>query len=176
LGEPFNHEPLDRDVNGNGFFDPADGDIFSEHDLNNNGRWDPGEPLAIDVNGNGFFDPGDVFDTNDLDGNGVWSPTGEVFTDQGNGVRDPSEPFDDFVGFDGIPDNGDFGEGNGQYDGPEPLVCDVNGNGLLDPGDVFDPATGTLLLVDPDPSDNCFAGNSFDVDFPPGIVGLFPCL
>ena len=32
-----------------------------------------------------------------------------------------------------------------------------------------------LLLVDPDPTDNCFEKNKFDVDFPPGIVDLFPC-
>ena len=41
--------------------------------------------------------------------------------------------------------------------------------------DVFDPSTGMLLLSDPDPSNNCFANNTFDDDFPPGIVALFPC-
>ena len=46
--------------------------------------------------------------------------------------------------------------------------------------DVFDPGPitgipGTLLLVDPDPTDNCFEKNKFDVDFPAGIVDLFPC-
>jgi hypothetical protein len=29
-----------------------------------------------------------------------------------------------------------------------------------------------LLIPDPDP---CFSEDAFDVDFPPGIVGLFPC-
>lgn len=41
--------------------------------------------------------------------------------------------------------------------------------------DVIDPVSGTLLLPDPDPSDNCFANNTFDVDFPPGVVAAFPC-
>jgi hypothetical protein len=35
--------------------------------------------------------------------------------------------------------------------------------------------SGALLLVDPDPSDNCFDMNAFDVDFPPGVVDAFPC-
>lgn len=58
---------------------------------------------------------------------------------------------------------------------PDVLRAFASGDIVFLP-DVFDPTTGTLLLTDPDPSDNCFAGNSFDVDFPPGIVGLFPCL
>jgi parallel beta-helix repeat protein len=41
--------------------------------------------------------------------------------------------------------------------------------------DVVDPATGILLLPDPDPTDNCFADNEFGSDFPPGIVSAFPC-
>ena len=58
LGDRFNAlEPLHRDTNGDQFFDPAAGDIFSVNDFNNNGQWDEGEDLAIDVNGNGFFDP-----------------------------------------------------------------------------------------------------------------------
>lgn len=39
--------------------------------------------------------------------------------------------------------------------------------------DVVDPASGALLLPDPDPTDNCFAGPSSD--FPPGVTALFPC-
>ena len=41
--------------------------------------------------------------------------------------------------------------------------------------DVFDPTSGTFIVSDPDPSDNCFQDNVFNTDFPPGIVGLFPC-
>jgi hypothetical protein len=44
------------------------------------------------------------------------------------------------------------------------------------PPDVFDTTTGTLLLADPDLTDNCFTGNTFDIEFPPGIVGAFECL
>ena len=41
--------------------------------------------------------------------------------------------------------------------------------------DVVDPFSGDIILMDPDPSDNCFAKNNFDIDFPPGVVSLFPC-
>jgi parallel beta-helix repeat protein len=34
---------------------------------------------------------------------------------------------------------------------------------------------GVPLVPDPDPSDNCFADNVFETDFPPGITSLFPC-
>jgi parallel beta-helix repeat protein len=57
---------------------------------------------------------------------------------------------------------------------PDVLRAFASGDIVFLP-DVFDTGTGMLLITDPDPSDNCFAGNSFDVDFPPGIVGLFPC-
>ena len=58
---------------------------------------------------------------------------------------------------------------------PDPLRAFASGDIIFVP-DGVDPTTGMLLLSDPDPSDNCFAGNTFGTDFPPGIVSLFPCL
>ena len=34
---------------------------------------------------------------------------------------------------------------------------------------------GVVLIPDPDPSDNCFAGNLFGTDFPAGVTAAFPC-
>ncbi len=79
------------------------------------------------------------------------------------------EPFvDNLV----VEDNTFLGNGTD----PDALRAFTPGADIIFLPDVFDTTTGMLLLVDPDPSDNCFAGNTFDVDFPPGIVGLFPCL
>ena len=48
----------------------------------------------------------------------------------------PPETYDDF-GLDGVEDNGDQGDQNGQYDIGEPFN-DFNGNGVYDPdGDLF---------------------------------------
>jgi parallel beta-helix repeat protein len=78
------------------------------------------------------------------------------------------EPFvDDLV----VVDNTIVGNGHN----PDPLRTFTPGADIIFLPDVFDPMTGMLLLTDPDPSDNCFEGNTFDVDFPPGVVGLFPC-
>jgi parallel beta-helix repeat protein len=78
------------------------------------------------------------------------------------------EPFvDDLV----VADNTLVGNGSN----PDPLRAFTPGADIIFLPDVFDPVTGMLLLVDPDPSDNCFDGNTFDVDFPPGVVGAFPC-
>ena len=63
--------------------------------------------------------------------------------------------------------------GNGSN--PDPLRAFTPGADIIFLHDVFNPQTGMLLLVDPDPSDNCFANNTYDVDFPPGIVDAFPC-
>jgi parallel beta-helix repeat protein len=63
--------------------------------------------------------------------------------------------------------------GNGSN--PDPLRTFTPGADIIFLPDVFDLTTGMLLIVDPDPSDNCFAGNTFDTDFPPGVTGLFPC-
>jgi hypothetical protein len=67
---------------------------------------------------------------------------------------------------------------NGAY--PDPLRTFTPRADIVFLPDVFGPGPitgnpGTLLLVDPDPTDNCFEKNKFDVVFPPGIVGLFPC-
>ena len=69
-------------------------------------------------------------------------------------------------------------KGNGAN--PDTLRSFVPGADIVFLPDVFDPGPitgtpGTLLIVDPDPSDNCFEKNKFDVDFPPGIVAAFPC-
>jgi parallel beta-helix repeat protein len=58
---------------------------------------------------------------------------------------------------------------------PDPLRTFTPGADIIFLPDVFDTSNGMLLLEDPDPSDNCFANNTFDVDFPPGIVDMFPC-
>ena len=53
----------------------------------------------------------------------------------GDGEWDDAEDFDDY-GLDGIPDTGDYGEGNGQYDLGEPYT-DANGNGQWDPAEQY---------------------------------------
>ena len=57
---------------------------------------------------------------------------------------------------------------------PDPLAF-AAGDIVFVP-DVVNPFTGMVILNDPDPTDNCFANNAFEFDFPPGIVDLFPCL
>ena len=47
---------------------------------------------------------------------------------------------------------------------PDP-VSFVPGADIAFAADVVDPNTGTLLLPDPDPTDNCFANNIFDTEF-----------
>lgn len=69
-------------------------------------------------------------------------------------------------------------QGNGAN--PDPLRTFTPGADIIFLPDVFDPGPitgmpGALLLVDPDPTDNCFDKNAFDVDFPPGVVSAFPC-
>ena len=51
----------------------------------------------------------------------------------------------------------------------------TSGNPLVFPPDVFDTTTGMLLITDPDPSDDCFAGTTFDVDFPWRFAAMFLC-
>ena len=41
--------------------------------------------------------------------------------------------------------------------------------------DVLDLETGYLLETDPDPADNCFAGNHIDSDVPVGTASRFAC-
>lgn len=57
---------------------------------------------------------------------------------------------------------------------PDPLWFTPGADIVFVP-DVVDLSSGTVLLPDQDPSDNCFADNIFETDFPPGIVDLFPC-
>jgi parallel beta-helix repeat protein len=58
---------------------------------------------------------------------------------------------------------------------PDPLRLFTPPADIIFLPDVFNPATGELLLEDPEPFDNCFAENRFETDFPAGIVGSFPC-
>lgn len=58
---------------------------------------------------------------------------------------------------------------------PDPVRALAPGADIVFIPDVIDPETGTTLLVDPDPGDNCFTRNRFDSDFPLGTVGFFPC-
>ena len=107
-----------------------------------------------------------AIDHNDIRGNDSF---GLAITGNFNAFIDPRiEPFNDdvVVAKNKIKDNGAT---------PDPLRAFTPGADIVFLPDVFDPTTGMLLLVDPDPSDNCFEKNKFDVDFPPGIVNLFPC-
>jgi parallel beta-helix repeat protein len=79
------------------------------------------------------------------------------------------EPFNDNLL---VEDNNFVGNGLD----PDVLRSFTPGADIIFLPDVFDPSSGTLLLVDPDPSDNCFSGNTYDTDFPPGIVGAFQCI
>ena len=78
------------------------------------------------------------------------------------------EPF-----VDGMRVEGNTILGNGAN--PDPVNSLTPGADIVFIPDVIDLNTGTLIIVDPDPTDNCFTGNAFDTDFPPGVVGLFPC-
>lgn len=77
------------------------------------------------------------------------------------------EPFvDNLV----VEDNTFLGNGTN----PDAMRAFASGDIVFVP-DVVDPGSGTVLIPDPDPSDNCFAGNTFDTEFPPGVVAMFPC-
>lgn len=108
---------------------------------------------------------------NEISGNDSF---GIAITGNFNVFLDPRiEPFNDDI----VVRNNDF-VGNGAN--PDPLRTFTPGADIILLPDVFDPGPvtgtpGTLLLVDPDPSDICFEGNAFDIDFPPGIVSAFPC-
>ena len=118
-GDPF----VDR--NGNGKYDQViefeEGEVY--FDLNNNGKYD-GPTGEYD----GIFDTGD-----DLWGVEKGEP---IINDNGNGILDPNEEYADY-GLDGLPNTGDPGEGDGQYNAPDLLdnykvVLDNNGDGLSD--------------------------------------------
>lgn len=108
---------------------------------------------------------------NDITGNDSF---GIAITGNFNVFLDPRiEPFNDDI----VVQHNHI-TGNGAH--PDPLRTFTPGADIIFLPDVFDPGPvtgipGTLLITDPDPSDNCFAGNEFDIDFPPGIVAAFPC-
>ncbi|MEE9608382.1 MAG: right-handed parallel beta-helix repeat-containing protein [Myxococcota bacterium] len=58
---------------------------------------------------------------------------------------------------------------------PDPLRLLTPPADIIFVPDLIDPTTGMVVLPDPDPSDNCYADNLFETDFPPGVVDLFPC-
>ncbi len=58
---------------------------------------------------------------------------------------------------------------------PDPLRATTPGVDIVFVPDVVAPGGGPVIISDPDPTDNCFAGNVFGTDFPPGITSLFPC-
>ena len=110
-------------------------------------------------------------DHNQISGNNSF---GIAVTGNFNVFLDPRiEPFND-----GLVVENNAITGNGAS--PDPLRTFTPGADIVFLPDVFDPGPitgnpGALLLTDPDPSDNCFAMNNFGADFPPGIVGAFPC-
>ena len=127
-------EPLDTDVDGDGEFEPAEGDVFSGNDTNANGRWDAAEAMVTDVDGDHVFEPadGDVFSANDTNKNGRWDPGEPLATDvDGDGVFDPADG--------DVFDTRDANR-NGQWDPAEPMDLDVDGDHVFDAadGDVFD--------------------------------------
>jgi hypothetical protein len=63
--------------------------------------------------------------------------------------------------------------GNGAN--PDPVNALTPGADIVFLPDVLDPGTGAVLVPDPAPEDNCYEKNIFQVDFPPGVVALFPC-
>lgn len=82
-------------------------EILLAVDYNRNGIRDYAEPIIVQAH-EPYRDtgvtPGDSYDPDT-------NPKGTA----GNGRYDPGEPFDDF-GLDGIPNTGDYGEGNGKFD------------------------------------------------------------
>jgi len=108
---------------------------------------------------------------NDISGNDSF---GVAILGNFNVFLDPRiEPFNDDIV---VRDNDLAGNGLN----PDSLRSFTPGADIILLHDVFDPGPitgtpGTLLLVDPDPSDICLDGNVFDTDFPPGIVSAFPC-
>jgi hypothetical protein len=97
LGQPITLPPLFSPNNPNGLYptvtvydesgEPVD--FALAHDLDGNGRRDPGEPLILWLH--------------------------EPFIDaNGDGIRNSDETYSDY-GLDGVDGTGDFGEGDGQY-------------------------------------------------------------
>jgi parallel beta-helix repeat protein len=56
---------------------------------------------------------------------------------------------------------------------PDPLRAQTPGADIVFVPDVV--VGGSVVLPDPDPTDNCFARNRFGTDFPNGITALFAC-
>ncbi len=119
-------EPLDYDDDGDGVFDPGDGDIFCANDTNGNGQWDDGEPMDDDADGNGDYDaPEPVWLDQDLDG--YFDLWGDVVSS----LHD--------TGADGVFGTGDAGENNGIWDAGELIANDVDSDGVCEPGDTWFP-------------------------------------
>jgi parallel beta-helix repeat protein len=147
----------------------------AHNNIRNNNRTNTGLGSVAGVpEGTGIlvFGSDDVtVEHNDITGNDSF---GIAITGNFNVFLDPRiEPFNDDV----VVQKNDI-RGNGAN--PDPLRTFTPGADIVFLPDVFDPGPitgmpGALLLVDPDPSDNCFDKNQFEVDFPPGVVDAFPC-
>jgi len=79
-----------------------------------------------------------------------------IINDNGNGILDPNEEYADY-GLDGLPNTGDPGEGDGQYNAPDLLdnyktVLDNNGDGLSDYPDFEIDNRKVELRLDFDPN------------------------
>jgi parallel beta-helix repeat protein len=155
---------------------PFNENVYVAHNnIRNNNRTNTGSGSVAGVpEGTGILVFGSdavTVEHNDITGNDSF---GLAITGNFNVFLDPRiEPFNDDV----VVQKNNI-RGNGAN--PDLLRTFTPGADIVFLSDVFDPGPitgtpGTLLLVDPDPSDNCFDKNNFDVDFPPGVVGAFPC-
>ena len=99
----------------------------------------------IDGTGNGSFEPWEggntLFGGNPIPSEGCFDPP---FGPNANGVPDPSEIGENWNtaydnGLDGLPNNGDYGEGDGVWNS-----FDWNGNGSHDDGDTWDSSEWNL--------------------------------
>ena len=107
------------DTNGNGEFN----DSWGSDGLDNDGDWD----LYVDTDGMTYGVEEETF--SDLNENGTLDGK-ELFIDgNGNGTWEDGEVLIDW-GLDGVDGTGDFGEGNGTWDGE--TFTDLNGNGTWD--------------------------------------------
>ena len=102
----------------------------------------------------------------------------EILGNDSYGVAIIGNPFfvfdpriEPFVDGNEVRDNVILGNGTS----PDPLRAPTPGADIAFIPDAVDLGSGTVIVSDPDPTDNCFADNVFGSDFPPGITGLFPC-
>ena len=116
------------DSNGNIVFDTNDNGIFDDNlgydGIDNDGDWGP----YVDEYFNAYFDPTEPL--TDLNGNGLFDPDlAETYFDSSLGFGVTLPVLRDY-GLDGIPGTGDYGEGNGVWDGE--VYEDLNYNGEFD--------------------------------------------